>query len=165
MAVKRGISPKQLFVCLVLFVAGLVLGYYLGYDHGFEKVDKTNSQQPTTVVTCDALTNISPKPEEKVTSPLTITVTVDNTKSCKWAVFEAQAGVALLSDSTGRKIGSTTLTTTEDWMTEQPVVYTGTIEFTQTPASNKLLLEIFEERTSDLAAEENGQSISIPLTY
>ena len=146
---------------ILLFIVGGLLGYYLGYDHGFEKMAaKTNHPQPTSRVTCDALTDMSPQSGEKITSPLTVTVTVDNTKSCNWTVFEAQAGTLTLKDSAGQIISSGTLTTTEEWMTEQPVVYTGTLEFT-TPNTSDLTLTITEEDPSGQGAQE----VTIPLTY
>lgn len=153
---------KIFFVLLFILTIGIVGGYYLGTKNN--SVNNNQTLKPTDTV-CNALTIQSPTNGQKVTSPLTVSVIVDNTKSCKWAVFEAQAGVISLQDSMGRKIGSANLTTTEDWMTEKPVVYTGTIEFGQTPASSDLLLVITEEKTSGLGPEENGQSVTIPLTY
>jgi len=166
MVIKKRFSPKYLLLFLVFFCLLVGLGYYLRHNQNIKKMtDEYNKLQPTSVATCNALTNISPKPGDNVTSPLTITVTVDNTKACKWAVFEGRAGVALLEDSKGRKIGSAGLATTESWMTERPVVYTATMEFIQTPASNNLLLHIVEEKAANMGPEENGQTITIPLMY
>lgn len=109
---------------------------------------------------CDALSNITPRSGTKITSPLTVTVTVDNTKSCKWTVFEAQAGTLTIKDSNGKALGTGILTTTGEWMTEQPVTYTGTIEFSE-PATDDVTLVITEEDPSG----EGGQTVSIPLTY
>lgn len=153
-------SWKQLLLYLVWFIVGILLGYYLGYDLGFEK-NSSATPQPTITITCNALTNISPQAGDKVASPLTVTITVDNRQSCKWTVFEAQAGTFTLKDTTGQTIGSGTLTTTEDWMTENPVVYTGTTEFINTPASSELTLTITEEDPSGMGAQE----ITIPLSY
>src|SRR6185503_3778654 len=140
-------SWRHLILYLLWFVVGLLLGYYLGYDHGWERQLYKNTS-PSSSITCNALSNISPQSGAKVSSPLVVTMTVNNTKSCKWTVFEAQAGIAELKDSTGQKIGTATLTTTQDWMTDQPVVYTGTIEFTTNPASSDLTLTITEEDPS-----------------
>lgn len=155
-------SRKHFFLYLLWFILGLLLGYYLGYDQGWEKyIQSPYSHQQTTVSPiCDALTNITPQSETKITSPLTVNVTVDNTKSCKWTVFEAQAGILTLKDSTGEILGSGTLTTSSEWMTEQPVVYTGIIEFTE-PATDDVTLIITEEDPSG----QGAKTVSIPLTY
>jgi hypothetical protein len=163
MTKQKLVSTKRFLLYSLWFILGILLGYYLGYDHGWEKAIPFpyHAQKPTPLPSCDALTNISPKAGDKVASPLTVTVTVDNTKSCKWTVFEAQAGTLSLIDTTNQTIGTGTLTTSEEWMTDQPVVYQGTIEFTTTPASGDLTLKITEEDPSG----QGPQEVTIPLTY
>ena len=153
---------KKTLLYVLWFVFGVLIGYYLGYDHGWEKYIQTpySHQQTSITSICDALTKLSPRSGTKITSPLTVSVTVDNTKSCKWTVFEAQAGTLTVKDSNGEILGKGILTTTGEWMTEQPVVYTGTVEFTK-PATNDVTLVIEEEDPSG----EGSQTVSIPLTY
>jgi hypothetical protein len=160
--VKKYISSrKKIFLHFLWFFFGLLLGYYFGYDHGWEKYIQTPySHKPTTSPICNALTNITPGSGTKITSPLSVTVTIDNTQSCNWTVFEAQAGILTLKDSNDEILGTGTLTTTSEWMTEQPVVYTGTFEFTK-PATDDVTLIIEEEDPSG----EGSQTVSIPLTY
>ncbi len=159
---KQHPSWKKIFHYLLLFIVGLLVGYYLGFDHGWEKYIQTpyTTQIPTPIPSCDAVTILSPKPGSKITSPLTVTVKVDNTKSCKWTVFEAQAGTLTLKDSNGQILGSGILTTTSEWMTEQPVIYTGTVEFTK-PTTDDVTLVIEEEDPSG----QGAQIVPIPLTY
>lgn len=155
-------SRKYFLIYFLWFVLGLLLGYYLGYDHGWEKyIQSPYSHKQTTISPiCDALTNITPQSGTKITSPFTVSVTVDNTKSCKWTVFEAQAGTLTLKDADGQTLGTGLLTTTGEWMTEQPVTYRGMIEFSE-PATDDVTLVITEEDPSG----EGGQTVSIPLTY
>lgn len=157
---KKHFSPFLLY--FLWFIVGLLLGYYLGYDHGWEKSLQTpySNQQTSIAPTCDALTKITPQSGQKITSPLTVSVTVDNTKSCKWTVFEAQAGTIMLKDSNNHTIGSGILTTSEEWMTDTPVTYTGTISFTK-PTTDDVTLIITEEDPSG----KGSQTVTIPLTY
>lgn len=162
-AVKKEKTHLQKFLFyFLIFIFGSLLGYYLGFNHSWEKYIQTpySNQQITTKPSCDALTKIQPNTGEKVTSPLTISVTVDNTKTCKWTVFEAQAGTIVLKDKSGKTLGSGVLKTTDDWMTDQPVTYTGTIKFT-TPSSKDLTLTITEEDPSG----KGSQTVTIPLYY
>lgn len=155
-------SKKHFLIYFLWFILGLLLGYYLGYDHGWERyIQFPYSHQQTTVTPiCDALTEIQPSSGAKITSPLHVSVTIDNTKSCKWTVFEAQAGALTVKDSTGEILGTGILTTNSEWMTEQPVVYTGTVEFIE-PSTDDVTLVITEEDPRG----ESGQTVSIPLTY
>ena len=153
---------QNFFFYFLLFIFGLLLGYFLGSHHEFNKYIQTpyTDKIPTSAASCDALSQITPLPGAKVTSPLTVTVTVDNTKNCKWTVFEAQAGTVILKDDTGQTLGNGILQTTEDWMTEKPVTYTATFTFTK-PTTHDLTLIITEEDPSG-----NGtKSEVIPLTY
>lgn len=124
---------------------------------------KTNNRTPTspTKPTCSAISIVSPQAGNKVSYPLSISVIVDNSKSCHWTVFEAQAGIAELTDSTGTFIGRTTLTTTDDWMLAKPIPYNGLISFSKTPAKGNLTLSIIEENPS---GKPNPQIITVTLS-
>lgn len=142
---------------VLFFVLGILFGYYLHTKN--KPSTKPQTQQPTVSV-CNALTMTNPQKGQKITSPLTVTVTIDNTKSCHWTVFEAQAGTLTLQDNTGKIIGTGRLTTSANWMTDKPVTYTGTIEFTK-PETNELQLLIEEENPSG----QESQTVTIPLMY
>ncbi|MEN9604563.1 MAG: hypothetical protein RJB39_248 [Candidatus Parcubacteria bacterium] len=77
----------------------------------------------------------SPKPNSKITFPLTVTGTIDNTKAtegCRWTMFEGQAGIAqLYVDNAGLgwdPVGQVFIVAAEDWMTTKTKFKT-TIEF------------------------------------
>lgn len=109
---------------------------------------------------CAAVTVITPKSQTTTSSPLSISLIVDNSNtSCHWTVFEAQAGIAELLDENNHIIGKTVLTTNDDWQLSKPVPYNGTISFTE--KSNKhITLTITEENPS---GKSNPQMLSIPL--
>ncbi len=98
------------------------------------------------------LTIVSPAPQTVVSFPLPIHVIVDNTQAqalgCSWTVFEAQAGNVKVFDQNSQEVGFSTLTTTEDWMTANPVNYYGTLVLAGTPASNNLTLVFTEDNPS-----------------
>jgi hypothetical protein len=103
----------------------------------------------------------SPLPGASASLPLPITLKVENRSqpNCHWIVFEAVAGSARLLDKDGIVVGTTQLNTTEDWMTDGPVNFYGTIPalaLVEGPAT----LVITEENPS---GEGTPQEISIPL--
>lgn len=151
---------KKLLIIVPLVSFFLLVGYFLG-NRQLSEENVSQNPQPTMPEICNALSKLSPMPGQKVTSPLTVTVTITNTNTCKWTVFEAQAGTLTLKDKTGQILGTTALTTVDEWMTDQPVNYTGTITFAKKPATTDLILIITEEDPSGQGAQE----INIPLTY
>lgn len=111
---------------------------------------------------CDAVVITNPTKGQQVTDPLEVTVVVENAgKNCQWTVFEAQAGTMELKDSTGQVVGTGVLTTEEEWMTDGPVEYTGTIDLVNTPANGDLMLTITEDDPSG----QSQQQVTLPLTY
>lgn len=174
--VKKPASTKMKFtpMAIILIVLGVliggIVGYYLGFDQAWEKKDKSTYQRADKgphyysgpYSPCEALTVNAPGKNEKITSPVTITVTVDNTNpKCRWTVFEAQAGTMQLQNAEGEVIGKAVLTTDEDWMTDQPVTYSGEMMFDTTLATPKLNLVI----TEDSPSGEPGKEVTHPLTY
>lgn len=124
-----------------------------------------NTQQPSQEqMSLCGLTVISPLSNTIVSSPLIANAIVNNTNKtalgCSWTVFEAQAGVASLVDSTGTQVGFALLQTTSDWMTDGPVPYTGTITFSAQPAPGPLSLVITEDNPS---GEGTPSVLTIPL--
>lgn len=107
-----------------------------------------------------ALSVISPQPNTAVSFPLEVKVIVDNTNApeCKWTVFEAQAGFISLSDINGpiALVGSSALTTTDDWMTTSPVTYTTTL----IPVSNPSGTVTITFNEEDVKGDGNAQTAS-----
>lgn len=103
-----------------------------------------------------AVTFVSPIPEAKnISSPLLVEVVVKNSPGCIWTVFEAQAGRAVLTTSSGKELGQTTLKAVSDWMTAEPVTYTGSIIYKSSDQQEPFLLKFIEEtvRDNDIAEE------------
>lgn len=146
---------KLLFVVLVLMTVGM-----LYYQRLLTIPTITQPAKPQLSDICNALTKITPHEGETVTSPLTVSITIDNRRSCKWTVFEAMAGSVTLKDGNDQIMGTAVLTTTDEWMTDKPVTYTGTLEFPSPPTS-ELQLVILEEDPSG----EGSQTVTIPLNY
>ena len=122
-----------------------------------------NSPSPTatSTSTTSCLRIVKPKENQLIISPLTVSVVVDNTSTmCHWTVFEAQAGTIEIIDDAGTTVGTGILKTTDNWMTNKPVTYDGTIIFTQTPVSNTVVLQITEENPS---GKPNPQTVTRPL--
>lgn len=162
---KKKTTTKQkpfffkLIKIIVVILIGLALASYFFINLNSKQTNKTSKNQ----VTCRALQIIKPASGQKVVSPIEVEVVVNNTNpKCHWSVFEAQAGTISLKDNTGQTIGTGILKTTSDWMTDQPVTYTGTINFDTTPSSNDLILTIFEEPPS---GQPNSKQATILLKY
>jgi hypothetical protein len=155
---------KKSYLLIAILVILLVGGLY-GIKRGkLANNPSLPSSLPTpTKISCTALTLNSPTSNQKVTSPLSVTVTVDNTnKNCRWTVFEAQAGTIEVIDENKTIIGQGVLTTEDDWMTDQPVTYKGSITFTKEPSGKVLHLQIREE---DPSGKLDPQILTFPLTY
>lgn len=114
------------------------------------QTETTNRTSPIPSSTiCSAFTVVSPQPGTRAISPLSVNVIVDNTHpDCHWTVFEAQAGMAQVIDSSGNVLGQTSLKTLDDWTLSKPTPYNGTISFTQKPSPGNLSLIIREENPS-----------------
>lgn len=169
---KIQLLPPKAIVALLIGIA-LLIGGCIGYkiaskqrqDQGasmWHDLREGNYKANWRRGNCDALTIDTPQKGQQVTSPLVISVTVDNSKdNCRWSVFEAQAGSVDLVNDNGDVIGTTTLTTTEDWMTDEPTSYSGTITFTPDTNNKDYTIVVHEEKPSGLS----GKKITLPLTY
>ena len=125
----------------------------------------TRPSQPqarSTGCTPKALEVVSPLPGSTQTLPLQVSVIVDNGShpNCPWTVFEAQAGVIQLIDRTGIAVGSGVLATTQDWMTDDPVGYSGEIPNIAVVPPGDATLIITEEDPSGMG---DAQTIEIPI--
>lgn len=96
-------------------------------------------------------------PDARYTSPLTLTGTVPG----NWS-FEGSFPV-ILTDWDGRIIGQSTATLTEDWMTENDVPFTVTLEF-DTPTLYKTGTLILK-RDNPSGLPQNDDTIEIAIQY
>lgn len=122
----------------------------------------TEKLATTPAPTCQPLTVITPKSGEKITSPLSISVIVDNTacSSSHWTVWEAQAGTVTLEDNNGKVLGRAVLKTQDDWTLQKPTPYNAVIQYSARPDSGNLKLIIQEENPS---GKPNPKSITVQL--
>ncbi len=156
---------KKLFPIIIVVLILLICGLYIFRRVNLnESISTIPSPIPSPIkAQCTAVTLLSPQENQKVSSPLAITVTVDNrNKDCRWTVFEAQAGTLRLLDESKTVIGEGVLTTSGDWMTNEPVMYNGIITFEKSPVGKKLELQIIEENPS---GKPDSQILTFPLTY
>jgi hypothetical protein len=108
-----------------------------------------------------AITVLEPKAGDTVKLPLTVKVRIHNAErpNCHWSVSEAVAGPIKLLDKDGVTVGAGSLTTTQDWMTDGPVEFTGEI-----PA-----LALVEGQATLVITEDNAagkpdpQEVMIPV--
>ncbi len=160
---KKKITTKQIpFIFkLIKIIVGLL---FITIIIVFFIVDsKQSNKNIPNKITCKAIKIIKPSNGQKIVSPLEVHVIVDNTSpKCHWTVFETQAGTMSLKDNTGQAIGTGILKTTSDWMTNQPITYTGNITFANNPSSDDLILTIFEENPS---GQPNVKQAIILLKY
>ncbi len=149
-----------------LLPAIVLLGQGCPINPNPNRVPPSTPIGPTTIQSTGcapkALTVVSPQPGSTQTVPLSVKVIVDNGshQNCTWTVFEAQAGIIQLFDSAGIAVGSGTLTTTADWMTDDPVEYTGEIPAIAIVPPGPGKLVITEE---DPAGMGDAQTIEVPI--
>lgn len=108
------------------------------------------------------VTVYTPQPGSTKTLPLRVDVLVENQKNpaCNWTLFEAQAGLVQLFDSTGAEVGAAPLMTSDEWMTTGPVAFSATITPTGTVAPGQARILITEEDPSGMG---DVQTIEIPF--
>lgn len=107
-------------------------------------------------------TVIKPQPGDTVSLPFEVIMKVENRlhPDCVWILFEGQAGTMRLLDNGGITVGTGILMTAEDWMTDGPVTFTGTIPNIAV-VNGAATLVITEEDPSGMGTPEE---IMIPLT-
>lgn len=147
---------------LIFFAIALciILGIFFWYSN-HPQSPTAITPSPSPVAACNALTMITPQKGSKISSPLSISVIVDNTNpKCHWTVFEAQAGVAQLFDTNGNLLGQAVLKTNDDWTLQKPVPYNAVVTYTN-PSSGNLKLVLQEENPS---GKPNPQKTTIGLS-
>ena len=145
---------------IILFAAIIGLGIYILSN---KKVITPTEEKSTSH--CGFTVN-SPLPGSIVTFPLFINAVVDNINSktlgCSWTVFEAQAGGVVVKDSTGAILATSTMNTTEDWTTSNPVTYTSTIPTLSNPSYAGPLTIVFTE--DNPSGNPNPDTLSVSVT-
>ncbi len=104
----------------------------------------------------DDLVSLSVKPGDTIKGKITVTGSVKGAY-----FFEANAGMQLL-DANKVVLKSGNITATSDWMTSDPVSFTGTIDATGIPSGSGYL-RIKNDNPSDLP--QNDKYIDIPIFY
>lgn len=160
-------KTKKLFksiVLVVLFIGALV--WYTAY------YEKNNSEQNTanqaqneiqSMSNCGLTVNYLKEINDRT---FKIEAILDNnerdTLGCSWTSFEAQAGVVYVKDGQGNDvINPTPLTTAmENWMTDDPVLYTAQLEILNDYKGDALVI-INED---DPSGEKISKTITFPIT-
>ena len=108
-----------------------------------------------------AMTILEPVPGATVTLPFTVKARVHNAErpDCPWTVFEAQAASMRLLDTNGATVGTGILMTSQDWMTDGSIEFTGDIPAIAVVQGQATLI-ITEENPS---GEGTPEEIMIPL--
>lgn len=109
-----------------------------------------------------ALTIQNLMPNTAISLPLTFQVTVENSAhpTCRWTLFEAQAGHVELRTFDGEVLASAPLATTEDWMTDAAVSFETKLESTTVLSPGSYDIVIIEE---DPSGEKTPQTVTIPV--
>jgi len=119
------------------------------------KVQNENTtQQATSDIQID-----SPKPNDAISSPLTVSGMVNGNG---WSGFEGQVGGVRLLDESGKELAQSLLTATTEW-TQLPTSFKTTLTF-QSPGSGKKGSLVFhnENASGDLAKDKY---VNIPITF
>lgn len=153
-------SQKKKIMIMVVVALVLALAFYaVPRDN---KVEAPTSALVRTGCGADHLTVTSPVSGSVVGQAIAVEAVVDNRDAntdCSWTVFEAQAGTIEVRDAQGAVLGQGLLTTEEEWMTSEPVRYTGSVALTAAP-SGDLTIVITEENPS---GEGTPDTVAIPL--
>lgn len=137
------------FIFIVIIVIVVIVLTALVFDWG-------RNSDTTQMITQEASVKLdSPKENEGVKSPIKISGQAKGT----W-FFEGSFPVELMD--TDRNILATSFaTSTEDWMTENFIPFSATLEFTKPTSTKHVLLVLKKDNPSGL--KEKDESISIPL--
>ncbi|MBP6912908.1 MAG: hypothetical protein KBB86_03155 [Candidatus Pacebacteria bacterium] len=160
---KQNILVSLLLV--VLFVGGLVA--YTKYYSGnvLQQPETDNVEQVSDLIKNCGMTIDGPLENGSVGQKFTVDATLDNSEremlGCSWTAFEAQAGVVYVKDGYGKDLANPTpLSTSQDWMTDEPVNYFADINILSGYTGPALVI-INEE---DPSGEKVSKTISFPVT-
>ena len=151
---------KIAFLVVVICIAAAI-GYYLGYDIGFERALKNISQgeKPGNVAEKADLIRVSqPRPDEVIQSPLVV-----KGEARGFWFFEASFPVRLI-DANGKNIplDPPYIMATSEWMTENFVPFESTVSFEKPQTKTGTLIL---ERDNPSGLPENDDSLIIPVKF
>lgn len=160
---------KKILIALGVFIviAGILFSKYQ-HNEDLLIVEPTGNPQqpmlPQPVSSC-GITILNPLPYTKINIPITVEAIVDNSKAttCRWTVFEAQAGTVLVKTASGVDVGKGILMTDDNWMTTDPVLFEASITFTQPVPSGENLVFIITEDDPSGGAEGTAEVVSISV--
>ena len=150
----RRMKKNYIVVILLAVIIIIVLGFR------FSKKDTTTDTVILPVGNfqekLDLITITNPRPNQMVTSPLTITGQARG----NW-YFEASFPVRLL-DANGKELAVSPVQAQGDWMTTEFVPYSVTLNFT-TPTTKTGILILQKDNPSGLP--ENDDSLIVPVIF
>ncbi len=98
------------------------------------------------------------KPNDKISSPVDIKVNSEGL----WFGFEGELGTVTLVDAAGKKLGLGILSTTENWMTKDPVNYKTTLNYKANKSGNGKLIFKGKNPSGD---KSRDKSFEIPVIF
>jgi len=146
-------SKKTLYILIAILTIGAIYTIYQNYKSDQSLPTEENEQ---IVVSNDKIEILSPIPLEMIASP----VAVSGMARGYW-YFEATFPITI-EDSDGNELGQGYATADGEWMTEDFVPFTGSVEFDPGSATEGVI--IFH-RANPSGLPENDNSISIPITF
>ena len=146
---------KKILLLIVVFLVASGIGYYFGYDIGYEKAINFLSGDDCEAVEHDL---IHPDIEacDTISSPFTLTG-----EARGYWFFEASFPVTL-EDADGNVLVEHYATALGEWMTEDFVPFSTTLTFS-TPSTSTGNLILHRDNPSDLP--ENDDELVIPVTF
>lgn len=154
---------KKILIVLVVAAAVLGVGYYLGSNRSPESPVDTDediktppAQEEPYVDHKDDLIYIeTPKPRDAISSPLTI-----EGRARGYWFFEASFPI-ILTDWDGKIIAESYATADGEWMTEDYVDFTATLEFEKPEFGEKGFLILKKDNPSGLPENDNALEIEV----
>jgi hypothetical protein len=151
---------KKIISALAVIAIIVVCAYVISYKRAAAPSTNPVVIVPATPAMHCGLRVTRPLPGSQVTFPLEIKAVVDNTGAqnlgCSWGAFEAQAGSIVIQDMLNNTLATGVLSTTDNWMTSDPVAYAATIPALSNPNYTGPLVITF--------TEDNAQGIPNPDT-
>lgn len=155
---------------LIVALVGLFLFFKpISNDHGFVAVVDEHLTPTVPSFVEGSITEkcgaqlISPKPNEVVHESIQVELVVAHPAgaSCNWVVFEGLGGRVELIDEDGLVIATALLETTEEWMTTEPVLFTGSLSVKEINSAN-LQIRVTEDDPSGMGIVD---TITIPVIF
>ncbi len=137
------------FIFIVIFIIVVIVLTALTFDWGRNDIAVQSSIKESSVKV-----DLPPKNQE-VKSPIKISGQAKGT----W-FFEGSFPVEII-DTDGNILATSFATSSEDWMTENFIPFSATLEFVKPTSTKHVLLILKKDNPSGLS--ENDEHISIPL--